>query len=606
MKIRSSFIGLFCALVSALPQVTARTRPVVTPEKLKVHGIFRSHMVIQRDEPITIWGWAPPGSEIKVTFGKESAGGKAEGRAGRWEVTFAPRPANSIPQSITISGGSSELVLEDILIGDLWVMNGQSNMAFGLKAVYQAGFESAQAHLPHLRYFKIRSGAESEYVETDIRDKFIFSEDEEDKNWKISSPEVSLEMSAIGYVIGSRLQRALQIPIGIIDTSRGGASIESLVPRHKFADDPAATEYLKWVDGRREAFDFEAFRKAEMEKWEKREATYQKQIADDKAKGVKKNRRRPRKPGNIRTWSVPGRSPSDAAACYNGMFGIFKGLNIKGVAFHQGFNNAMMNTSCKPKFYRTLMKLMVEGWRDDFGEDLPVAVIGLCAGSDAQTRLNFEEKGLSTAAYIRESQRLGLLDAGKPEDTVFIPAYDQKIPQIHTKKKKELGLRTTRWALHTVYGMEQVVWETGTLVSAKPSGGKMILTFGKPMRVDDFGSEIEGFSLAGQDGTYFMAEAVYPEIKDKNERFKQLIVSSPMVPEPVTVRYAWSRAPMGNLKVNGIPWQPLHSFRTDQIAFSPEVTHQDPDGGKKNSEAVKNLKAAASEALKTRLKATPK
>jgi hypothetical protein len=154
--------------------------------------------------------------------------------------------------------------------------------------------------------------------------------------------------------------------------------------------------------------------------------------------------------------------------------------------------------------------------------------------------------------------------------------------------------------------MEQVVWETGTLVSAKPSGGKMILTFGKPMRVDDFGSEIEGFSLAGQDGTYFMAEAVYPEIKDKNERFKQLIVSSPMVPEPVTVRYAWSRAPMGNLKVNGIPWQPLHSFRTDQIAFSPEVTHQDPDGGKKNSEAVKNLKAAASEALKTRLKATPK
>lgn len=607
MKIPTSFIVLLCALASTLLQVSARTRPVVTPDKLKVHGIFRSHMVIQRDKPITIWGWAPPGTEVKVSFGKESTQGKAEGKAGRWEVQFAPRPANSNPQSITVIGGSSKVVMQDVLIGDLWVMNGQSNMAFGLKAVYQAGFESAQAHLPHLRYFKIRSGAESEYVETDIRDEFIFSEEEEDKNWKVSSPEVSLQMSAIGYVIGSRLQRALQIPIGIIDTSRGGASIESLVPRHKFADDPAATEYLKWVDERRDAFDFDAYRKAEIEKWEKKEAAYQKQIADDKAKGVKKNRRRPRKPGNtIRTWSVPGRSPSDAAACYNGMFGIFKGLNIKGVAFHQGFNNAMMNTSCKPKFYRTLMKLMVEGWRDDFGDDLPVAIIGLCAGGNAQTRLNFEEKGLSTAAYIRESQRLGLLDAGKPEHTVFIPAYDQKIPQLHTKKKKELGLRTARWALNTVYGMEQVIWETGELVSAGPADGKMVLTFDKPMRVDDFGSEVEGFSLAGKDGVYYMAEAVYEDTKDKNERFKKLIVSSPMVEEPVSVRYAWSRAPMGNLKVNGIPWQPLHSFRTDKIDFTAEVTHQDPDGGKKNSEAVKILKSAASEALKARLEARAK
>lgn len=602
MKILPSLLALFCALVSALPQVSARARPIVTPEKLKVHGIFRSHMVLQRDEPIAIWGWAPPGTEIRVTLGEEIGTTRAAEKAGRWEVRFPPRPANANPQTIEITGGDAKVVMEDILIGDLWVMNGQSNMAFGLKAVYQAGFESAQAHLPHLRYFKIRSGAESEYVETDIRDDFIFSEEEPNKNWKISTPETSLEMSAIGYVIGSRLQRALQIPIGIIDTSRGGASIESLVPRHKFADDPDAAAYLKWVDARREAFDFEEFRRAELEKWEKKEETYQRQIAEDKAKGVNKNRRRPSKPSDtIRTWSVPGRSPSDAASCYNGMFGIFKGLNIKGVAFHQGFNNAMMNTSCKPKFYRTLMKLMIEGWRDDFGEDLPVAVIGLCAGGDAQTRLNFEEKGLSTAAYIRESQRLGLLDAGQAEKTVFIPAYDQKIPQLHTKKKKELGLRTARWALKTVYGLEQIAWDTAELVSAEAMDGKILLTFDKPVRVDDFGSEIEGFSIAGRDGTSFMAQAIHPENKDKNERFKQVLVWSPLVREPATVRYAWSRAPMGNLKVDGLPWQPLHSFRTDTIDFSPEVTHQDPDGGKKNSEAIKALRAAAAEALKTRL-----
>ncbi|MDA7882279.1 hypothetical protein N9A94_08230, partial [Akkermansiaceae bacterium] len=592
------------AILSVLPALAAPSRPQVAPEKLKVHGIFRSHMVIQRDEPITIWGWAPVGTEVEVTFGPNTATSKAAGEAGRWEVRFDPQAANSEPQILSVKGGKSTVKMEDILIGDVWVMNGQSNMAFALKAVYQAGFESTQAHLPLMRHIKIRAGAESEYVETDLKDDLIFGEDVEDKNWRVVTPETSLEMGAIGFIFGSRIQRALQIPIGIIDNSRGGASIESLVPRHKFADDPQAADYLKWVDGRRAEFSFEDFHKAQMEKWKSAEERYQKQIAADKEKGETKKRRRPNKPdGSIRTWSVPGRSPSDAAACYNGMFGVFKGLNIKGVAFHQGFNNAMMNTSCKPKFYRTLMKLMVEGWREDFGENLPVAIIGLCAGGDAQTRLNFEEKGLSSAAYIRESQRLGLMDAGDETNTVFIPAYDQKIPQLHTKKKKELGLRAARWALNSVYGMENVVWETGKLVSAVPQEGKMLLTFDKPVRVDDFGSEIEGFSIADSSGTYYLAEAVYVESKDKNERFKQILVSSPLVKVPQSVRYAWSRAPMGNLKINGIPWQPLVSFRTDQIDFSPEVAHQDPDGGKKNSDAVKLLKAAAAEALKTRLEA---
>ena len=98
-----------------------------------------------------------------------------------------------------------------------------------------------------------------------------------------------------------------------------------------------------------------------------------------------------------------------------------------------------------------------------------------------------------------------------------------------------------------------------------------------------------------------MAEAVAVPTKDKNERNKQLLVSSPLVEKPVAVRYGWARSPMGNLKVDGMPWQPLHSFRTDQIDFTPEVKHQDPDGPTKNSEAIKELKAEAAAALATRL-----
>ena len=289
------------------------------------------------------------------------------------------------------------------------------------------------------------------------------------------------------------------------------------------------------------------------------------------------------------------------------MFGVFKGLNIKGVLFHQGFNNAMMNTSCKPKFYRLLMKLMVEGWREDFKDPkLPVAVIGFCAGGQAQTRLNYEQMGFSTAAYIRESQRLGLADVKDPDNTAFIPAYDQKIPQLHTKKKKELGLRSARWALKTVYGKKEIVWDTAKLVSAVREGNALLLTFDKPVRPDDFGSEIEGFSIADRSGTFYMATAVAKSTKDRNLRNRQFLVSSPLVREPATARYGWARSPMGNLKVNGMPWQPLHSFRTDNADFAAEVSHMDPDGRQKNSAAIKAGKAQAAAALTKRLNASPR
>ncbi|MBT3198406.1 MAG: hypothetical protein HN350_00660, partial [Phycisphaerales bacterium] len=422
----------------------ASSQTLAAEQKLKVHGIFRSNMVLQRDKPITIWGWATSGAEVKVSLGTLSAAGKATGDKGRWEVVFKAQGANAKGQTITVKSGDQTVKMDNILIGDIWVMNGQSNMAFALKAVYQAPFEASMAHLPLMRQVRINSYAESEHVETDLEDKDLNGRDT-DKNWKVTTPETAMDMGAIGFFFGSRIQRSLQIPVGIIDNSRGGASLESLVPRHKFKEHPDAAEYLKWVEKRQAEFDWDAALKKPLERWTKT-------VADQRKKGVAEDKLPPKPTREgLRSWNVPGRSPSDAASCYNGMFGVFKGLNIKGVAFHQGFNNAMMNTSCKPKFYRTLMKLMVDGWREDFNDPkLPVAVIGFCAGGSAQTRLNFEELGFSTAAYIREAQRLGLADVKDAENTAFIPSYDQKIPQLHTKKKKELGLRTARWALKTI------------------------------------------------------------------------------------------------------------------------------------------------------------
>ena len=266
------------AFVVFVALVLTSGQAVQAADQLKVQGIFRSNMVLQRDKPLTVWGWAPAGSDVKVSLGDHAVAGKAGGGEGRWEVVFDPQPANANGQTLTVRAGDQTIEMKNILIGDVWVMNGQSNMAFGLRAVYQAQFEASMAHLPLLRHIRINSYAESEHVETDLEEKDLNGTDT-DKNWKVVTPEVAMDMGAIGYIFGSRLQRALQIPIGIIDNSRGGASLESLVPRHKFKEHPMAAEYLAWVEKRQAEFDWDTALQKAVAKWEKA-------VADQRKKGV--------------------------------------------------------------------------------------------------------------------------------------------------------------------------------------------------------------------------------------------------------------------------------------------------------------------------------
>jgi len=549
-------LRLVAMAVVALAMAAPATVMSARSGMLRVHNIFGSNMVIQRDKPITIWGWAETGRKVSVRFGRARAEATADGETGRWEVTFPARAADATGQKLTVTSGGETIEMDNILIGDVWVMNGQSNMAFGLGKTYRADMEAATAHLPLLRRVGI-SPNESYTLQKDLPADRV-------SGWTVCTPQTAGGFSAIGYTFGSRLQRALQIPIGIIDNARGGASIESLVPRHKFDDHPLAARYLAWVEKRRAEFDWDAAMKPLIEKWEK-------DVAEQRKKGVPAEKLPPRPTRkNLRSWNVPGRSPSDAAACYNGMFGVFKGLNIKGVLFHQGYNNAI-GTNCRPKRYRVLVKLMVEGWREDFGDPkLPVGIIGFCAGSIPQTHDNFEVWSVSSGAFIREAQRLGLSDIEDPANTAFLPACDIQIPGLHPVKKRAHGVRAARWALNRIYGMK-IDWDSASLVSAERDGDCMVLTFDKKVMPDDMSTIPEGFSIADKSGRFYMAHAAYPLKKDvgiwnvanKNFDTTRIIVWSPLVKEPVAVRYAWATSPMGNLKVNGKPWLPLHSFRTD-------------------------------------------
>lgn len=575
------------------------------PPSLKVHGIFSSHMVLQRGKPIRIWGWSTPGATVGVRLGEENAEATAGAEKGRWEVTFPAREASTEPLQLTVTSGADTVALQNIVIGDVWVMFGQSNMAFGLGKTQQGDIESLQAHLPLLREIRINPNEQSE-LQDDLRPGAVAGE-----GWTVATPKTVGNFSAIGFYFAARIQRALQIPIGIIDNARGGASLESLVPHHKFDDHPLAKRYAEHVAKRIEEFDPKAVV----------EAQWQKQIERAKRKNVPEEKW-PKKPGveSLRSWSIPGKSPSDMASCYNGMFGVFKGYNIKGVLFHQGYNNAM-GTNCRPKRYRVLMKLAIDGWREDFEDAaLPVGIIGFCAGSIPQTEDNFEQWIDGGAPRIREAQRLGVDDVGDAKNTVFLPAYDVQIPGLHPHKKQPHGVRAARWALKSVYE-QRVQWDSAHLVSAETEGDTMVLKFDKPVIPHDMSLLPKGFAIAGEDGTFYRAHARFKLKKDvgiwntanKSYHGDTIYLWSPLVASPVAARYAWGASPMGNLYAGGKPWAPLPSFRTDEWDWpesdDPAVTVMTRAMSKERGQAAaaaletrKRQEAKMAEAILERLK----
>jgi sialate O-acetylesterase len=575
MNTALQYLAVLLALVCGT--IPCRADEPTAPGTLKLHAIFDSDMVLQRGKPITIWGWATPGATVSVHLGSDKAEAKAEGDKGRWEVTFPAREASAEPQTLTVTAGTEKVEMGNIVVGDVWVMYGQSNMAFPLGKVLHRDTEAAQANLPNLRLFSI-TGNEQADIPDDIRREAI-----DTGGWVVSTPETALEFSAIGLVFGSQIQRSLGVPIGVIKNARGGASMEALVPIRKFQDNPAAKALADSIAAKAAAFDVRA---EALRVWEN-------DTARAKSKGLPEEKwpPKPEHSENVRSWNIPGKSPGHPGSVYNGMFGAFKGLQIKGVLFHHGHNNAMVRQALRPKFYRWMMKALIEGVREDFGDPaIAFGVIGFCAGDRPQSVENFEAKAIPGPPFIREAQRLGVDDVNDPTTTGYIPAYDVRVPGLHPNKKREHGERAARWALNKIYD-KQAQWDEAKLLSAETKGDEIILTYDKRVHPDDSGTILEGFSLAGEDGKFYMAHARNSTKGEFWDAAKVVHVWSPLVPNPVAVRYAWGHAPMGNLKVQGHPDMPLPEFRTDSWdlpetedylvdAISKETGKQWDDDGK--------------------------
>jgi len=532
---------------------------------LCVHNLFQTNMVIQRDKPVGIWGWAAPGEKVTVMFaGKTQATTAARDRA--WKVTFDAMEANSSPQKILVKGKSKTLTLENVLIGDVWVLGGQSNMEEPIQHVEFGRLEIISANFPTIRILTIpaQNGPKAKKGFPRLHEwSGWFGRHLRKGDWEICTPDTVKSLSAIGYVFARRIHMAAQVPVGVIDASRGGTTVETWTPMSvlKRIDTPEVKAKLADWDKRIAEWD-------PKQDLENRVKGFHRWVADMKKRGEKipENRKVPTdlRPGPAMDQNRPGN-------CYSSMIVPIEGLAVKGAIFHQGYNNANGGSAGSKMYYHIFGKMITE-WRRAFDDEkMPFGIISLCTAGKPQTRDDYLEKMLDDGIYIREAQYKTFLDFYKAGDKNigFVSSFDQRRSWYHPQKKVPVGEKTAAWALATQYGKE-ITWLPPTIKKMKVEDGRIVLHLDTWLReLDDAG--IQGFAIAGEDRKFQPADANWlVKGKDRHNRpqydRRAVVLTSKHVAKPIHFRYAWGRNPMGNLVRADHTTVPLATQRSDNWA----------------------------------------
>ena len=560
---------------------------------LCVNNLFQSNMVVQRDKPVRVWGWASPGEKVTVSFAGQTLSAKAD-QERLWRVTLTAMAASTRPQTMTVKGRDKALTFENILIGDVWVLGGQSNMEFPLGKIEGGRAEVYSAHFSNIRHMTVPRKSIQEFQKsfplTQKWDKGRKSHIRGDAYWEVCSPETVGDLSGIGYIFARRIHMATQVPIGVIDTSVGGTTLESWTP-YEAVRKVDATETRKWV--------------AEQDKY-LAEYDPQKELEEriSKKKAWIAMRTRMGKPPRPVNQILPSdlRPPViKAGNLYGGMIAPLAGFAVKGVIWHQGYNNCFEGSLGATRYYQIFPK-MIEAWRAAFNDPkLPFGIISLCT-ADNQSADDFLEKMLDVGANIREAQYKTFLDLRKAGDKNigFASSYDQRRSWYHPGLKIPVGERIAAWALNTQYGYG-LEWEPPYVEEMKVEDGRIVLTFQLkgPLGTNPEGP-IVGFAIAGEDGKFQPAKAEFYVAKPGDRpSSNRLVLTSPLVPRPIHYRYAWARNPYANL-VSGWSKIPLATQRSDSWTLSDMYKAYT---GKKPINAIDKLERSEIGELKQALKA---
>ncbi len=519
--------GLAHAAAYLFAAALALSAPCPTRADVTLPDVLSNSMVLQSGVRVPVWGRAAPGESVTVRFDGQTKTAAA-GADGRWSVRLNPLKATSTPAALVVEG-KNRVELRDVLVGEVWLVSGQSNMQFTLAETREAAAAIAAASHPRIRLFNVSRQVAFKHKPPPLA------------VWRACSPESVKDFSAAGYYFAVEIQKALGVPVGVINSSYGGSQAEAWTPVEYLTASPdlrATVERKKvWDEERpRVRADYDA----QIKKW--------REDADKARAAGARPSPSPPVPDALREYRV-------ASSIYDGMIEPLMPFPVRGAFWYQGESN-----EARAEQYRILLPTMIKAWRERWGQgDFPFGIVQL-----PNYREPKQEPTDEPWSHIREAQRRTALATKNAGLIVTIDIGEAR--DIHPKNKLDVGLRMARWALAEVYGRGGTA--TGPMLrSAKSDGAKMVLTFdeaGAGLRIRE-GDRLEEFAVAGADRKWHWAEARIVG-RDKVE------VWSDKVPRPVAVRYAFNNNPRRPNLTNdsGLPAAP---FRTDDFP--------DPTAGKR-------------------------
>jgi sialate O-acetylesterase len=476
---------------------------------VKPNALIGDGMVLQQGIKAPIWGTADDGEDITVTF--EDQKHTTTAKDGKWRVDLDPLKAGG-PHELTIAGKSDTIHVKNVLVGEVWICSGQSNMEWPLAASADGQKAVAASENPKIRLFVVAHTSVAR------------PQDNVTGQWKECGPKTVGNFSAVGYYFGRDLNKALDVPVGLIETNWGGTVCEAWTSREALE---AVPEISYLADVTKRGY------KAELEKYVKALDQYREQVA----KNLEQGKDSPAPPQPPSYSKNPNAFPS---SLYNGMIAPLVPYAIKGAIWYQGESNADRASE-----YRTLFPTMIKDWREHWHEgDFPFLFVQLAPYAPK------DPSGVKWAE-LREAQLLTSQKVPNTAEAVITDVGDEK--DIHPKQKEPVGGRLALAAEALGYG-KKVEYSGPVYDSMKVEGNKAVLSFthtGGGLVAK--GGPLQGFAVAGPDYKFVKADA---EVRDDH-----IEVSSKEVDKPVAVRYGWANFAVLNLfNKDGLPATP---FRTD-------------------------------------------
>jgi len=486
---------------------------------VKLPAIFSEHMVLQQEALVPVWGWADAGEQVTVELAGQVKTTTADAN-GKWMVKLAKLKQGE-GLSLVVKG-KNKLTVNDVLVGDVWICSGQSNMGLTVNRAMNFEQEKAAAKFPQLRMFTVERKSTAE-PQADCKGR-----------WELTTPENVGFFSAAAYFFGRELHQQLKMPVGLINTSWGGTSIEawtSMEAQSKLKEYPTISE--SWVKATATPYD----EKKAMDQYNKQLAIYKENVKKAKEEG------KPAPKALVKPVD-PRLNQNYPANLYNGMVAPLIPYALKGGIWYQGENNSGKSWA---NLYGTQLETMIKDWRTRWGYDFPFAWVQLPDFKAPQKDVT-EPGGWVT---IREEM---LKSLKIPKTGMAITLGLGMADNIHPTNKQEVGKRLAMWALADVYKQKGVA-SSGPLPSGdKVKGSEVVISFKHTdggLKAE--GGELKGFAIAGEDKVWKWAQARIEGDK--------VIVSHPDIKKPVAVRYAWAANPVFSLYNGaGIPATP---FRTD-------------------------------------------